>query len=696
MHEVDGPYWATRGRDARRTSAAAVRGPAVAEVRWRYQTGALPMDGPAMLGGDGTIYVPGGQCMVEAAGVVYALRPDGSLKWEHRPRAAMNGLAQVTDAAVCVDMGDGVLLLEPEHGKEIGSAGSARDTGTAVSPAGVIYTPVGDDGAESCLVALQPDGTELWSLHIGGSLSSPEVGADGTIFLGTFGGGLYAISAGGEVLWHRDLPGARFGYTAAPGGRVLLGSEDGDLSLLGADGTLLWSRHLSGSVVSGPATAPDWRVYVTAGDGTLHALAADGGTLWRFSGGTGVADSGQGTALSLPGLGRDGRVYVGCPDHRLYALDRDGRVVWSFTAGGAIGATPCIGGDGSVYVGSDDGFFYALDAGGRERWRFRSRFGQRVSSPVLVDGDGCVYAACADRRLYAIDRDGGLKWACQPALDGSITAGLAIANDGTIYAHADGDTLVAMGATGAARWSYAIDSWWQGSPLPSPDGGVFVGTDDGQLHALDGDGSLRWSFSTGYAANGMGGAAQARDGSLYFVLEADERHALYALGPDGHLAWTFSPQGEELLGCPAIGEEGSVYVRSRGGRLYAVSPAGLEEWHFPVGQDRFYSDPAIAPDGSIYIGGNAFLHAIHPSGRLKWRFRPPSIKYSQVVSIAIGGDGVAYILVGNSGVYAVSADGAELWSLAIDPVPRTYLALANEVLYLGSQDGHLCAIGGAT
>jgi hypothetical protein len=150
---------------------------------------------------------------------------------------------------------------------------------------------------------------EFWAGH-GALNSSPAIGADGTLYVGSDDGNLYALD----------------GTVGAP----------------------KWAFLTGDSVYSSPAIGADGTVYVGSLDGSLYAL--DGSTglkRWEFATGDSVYCS--------PALGVDGSVYIGSRDKKIYALDgKTGAKRWDFTTEGEVFSSPAIGADGAVYFGSRD------------------------------------------------------------------------------------------------------------------------------------------------------------------------------------------------------------------------------------------------------------------------------------------------------------------------------------------------------
>ncbi|MCX6357963.1 MAG: PQQ-binding-like beta-propeller repeat protein [Candidatus Aureabacteria bacterium] len=104
-------------------------------------------------------------------------------------------------------------------------------------------------------------------------------------------------------------------------GRVYVGSDDENLYALISDSSLLWSYRTGSYISSSPALGSDGRVYVGSNNSNLYAFNSNGALTWSYE--TGI----WGTAS--PALGSDGRVYVGSNDCNLYAINSNGALTWS-------------------------------------------------------------------------------------------------------------------------------------------------------------------------------------------------------------------------------------------------------------------------------------------------------------------------------------------------------------------------------
>lgn len=312
--------------------------------------------------------------------------------------------------------------------------------------------------------------SSFWSYPTGkGIFSSPVIGADGTIYIGSADRYFYALNPDGTLKW-RILTGEIVDSAALldDRGRVYFGSGDGQLRALDAQtGRLIWNfvaeepsvnnaliNWFEGNVAIGPdgnlyAPNDNFAVYaidrdsgervwkwpmndqtwsspaVDPASGNLFlgnnylaamqwlslfwkntfALRSDGSMIWR--------NTVQATIAASPMLTRDGKMIVGAFDGFVRAYDQaSGGVLWSFATNDHIYSSPALLPDGTIVQPSTDGSVYGLSAAnGSLRWRFEA--GEPIRSSPSVDGLGRIYFGGGDGRLYALNANGTLRWSLQ-------------------------------------------------------------------------------------------------------------------------------------------------------------------------------------------------------------------------------------------------------------------------------------------
>ena len=180
--------------------------------------------------------------------------------------------------------------------------------------------------------------------------------------------------------------------------------------------------------------------------------------------------------------------------------------------------------------------------------------------------------------------------------------------------------------------------------------------------------------------------------------------------------------------------DGTVYVGSRDAHVYALDAAtGRKKWDYPTSKSWVNGTPAVA-NGLVYAAtsdSSRFMALDARTGRLRWNFDAKAYVFS---SAALAG-GLAYFGSHNGKLYAVDAkSGALAWEFRTEGSKRDPMKVLNEdgslneatfqpvfgdfqdmyvdfyrfvsvgavmgspavadgVVYFGSMDGHLYALG---
>ena len=357
-------------------------------------------------------------------------------------------------------------------------------------------------------------------------LSSDSAPGQWAMFRHDLGNTGAAGSAGsaprGTVKWTFPTGGAVHSSPAVVDGTVYVGSRDGRLYALdAATGALRWEFATGSWVESSPAVV-DGRVYFGSQDGMLRALdAATGALRWEFH-----AEFGVDSAPAVAG----GIVYFGA-DRGLFAVDAaSGEPRWSlelpFRAGSPVVA------NGIVYVGS----VQAFDA--RRGWRrLQFRAYGRIASSVAV-ADTTVYAVSIGGRAMAIDGrartvplehrvrhytvqlwamglwprprlQSGTRWALR--LDQGVFTSPVVDN-GIMYVAGERGLAAVDLAARELRWTFPAASAFRSSPALAADT-LYLGNNDGSVYAVDAvTGTERWRVRTG---GRITGSPAVVDGVLY-------------------------------------------------------------------------------------------------------------------------------------------------------------------------------------
>jgi len=317
------------------------------------------------------------------------------------------------------------------------------------------------------------NGILLWSYTTANFVqSSPAVGSDSTIYIGSNDTNLYAINPDGTKKWNFTTGGS---VISAPAigldGTIYVGSSDNNLYAVNPDGTKKWSYATGNIVQSSPAIGTDGTIYVGSNDNNVYAITPSGTLSWSFATGNPVQSS--------PAVGSDGTIYVGSTDNSLYAIHPNGSLSWTFATNSGIVSSPTIGSNGIIYVGSQDGNIYALNSSGELQWSFYT-YSAIYSSPA-IGPDGSVYVASGNN-LNAFTANGYLEWWNVTA--GQTTCSPAVGADGVIYLGDSSGHLWATAPNGWGLWYFLADGALSSSPAIGPNGVIYIGCGDGNVHAI--------------------------------------------------------------------------------------------------------------------------------------------------------------------------------------------------------------------
>ncbi len=329
-------------------------------VRWVHRAGRPVFGSPAM-DRAGNVYVG------SLDHHLHSLGPDGTLRWKVKL--------------------DGAIYSSP-----------------ALHAGGVL---VGTDGDRLHRLG-EARGASRWSVTLGACArnpgfgpdrvrcngdASPAVGLGGEIYMA--GDALYAFSAGGKLRWRYDLGGHAFSSpTVGPDGVVYIGTQASSVHAVTPAGARKWRYPVRGDCDATGALSGDGALIIGCDDRRVHAVdLTTGKARWRFATRRAVRSS--------PAVSAAGVVLVGSDDHHLYALDRaTGAKRWAFKTEGRVRSSPTVDRHGTVVFGSQDDHLRALDSGGKLLWQLR--LGGDVDSSVTVGPGGLLVVGDDDGRLHGL------------------------------------------------------------------------------------------------------------------------------------------------------------------------------------------------------------------------------------------------------------------------------------------------------
>ena len=333
-------------------------GPREGKVAWIYTEDRFVNESSGVvIGSDGTIYFTAGKMANDFKRYLYALFPNGSLKWK-------------------VEI-EGKFASTPIIGAE-----------------DIIYVPT----YFGPIYAFNFDGTLKW--RYGTSLFSwtfsPAIGLDGVIYFVDINGKWYAISTDGTLKWMNDekaissemLPDS-YSFAMSPDGAVLYGAAlDATLNAIDAHtGTILWEFSTGRTLQVSPLVDSDGNIYFIQFDSTAYHLCSinsQGELRWKDN-------QKLDWRISLH-MDRDGNIYAYSIDKQLLSFDYEGNLRWSSSTLGDVWPSSIIGdSEGVIYFAHTDKYILALDQEGRQIFE--------CTLPDLSDGL-IMGALSSDGRLY--------------------------------------------------------------------------------------------------------------------------------------------------------------------------------------------------------------------------------------------------------------------------------------------------------
>lgn len=306
-----------------------------------------------------------------------------------------------------------------------------------------------------------------------------------------------------------------------------------------------------------------------------------------------------------------------------------GVLEWTFNAVMPLGSHIAASPDGRAYFLTLDGTLHALDARGKERWHRGS-----AGNSLAVGSDGTVFALEPDRSLIALSRSGKPQWSSATR---SSRGPLAATAD-EVYLQS-GNKLLGILAPGIVHWETPVEGEVISAAALSPDETLIAGVEGGQVIAVGANGVRRWAFTPD---RGFAGSVAIRDGQVFV---GSRSGTLYALDIEsGVEQWHFASQGAVVAG-PATNDVGPVFFVSDA--LYALTPNGELAWSLNFGRP---SRTSLSPDGGGLfgaVGDNASL--FNSDGTYKWNTR----SFGEVTTSTVSPNGTLYVATRAGHIYAI-------------------------------------------
>ncbi|HEY8516923.1 MAG TPA: PQQ-binding-like beta-propeller repeat protein [Candidatus Binatia bacterium] len=361
-------------------------------------------------------------------------------------------------------------------------------------------------------------GNEIWTTKIKGKiLSTPAIGEDGTLFFASAKYPICALNpANGDVYWcQTDNQGKLPDYSSpAVGndGMLYVGTRDNDLWAIDIPPTnasiapVAWRQKVctDGDITTSPSIGPDGVVYMgsdSLGGGTIMAMCP--GTERRIK--WCINPLGGGIKNVSPALSPDGsQVYITHGGAFVASLStatgvKNWEVQLEAKRNGVRGAnyTPVVHPTtGKIYIGFDEGLFVvtpppSLPGTPTTQLLFPTAalFKERIESPPAIDTTNGTIFFLASRgqktSLYAIGFNGLLKWKkdyTQLGRGRARNTPPVIDANGNVYVVMK-KALHAFDKNGNLLFTKQTKKKFETAPILAP-GRLYVGQVDGTIYAL--------------------------------------------------------------------------------------------------------------------------------------------------------------------------------------------------------------------
>lgn len=318
--------------------------------------------------------------------------------------------------------------------------------------------------------------------------------------------------------------------------------------------------------------------------------------------------------------------------------------------------------DGVAYLANNQ-HIYAIDTGtGSEKWRFPQEADRNITffAQPFTSENGQVIVGGFNNILYSLSAESGAQnWSFEDAGDRYI--GGAIQVDDMIYApNADGHIYALNAATGSLAWKFpeqgAVGALWS-TPLFSPDCAcVYVTSMDHSVYAIDGSsGDLLWSTDD-LGGSIVGKPALGPDGTLYMGTFGRELVAIDST--NGNVLWRVPVTGW-VWGGPILVED-QLYFGDLDGYFYSVSITE-RVINFQIQPDAAISESPLATEELIYFTTESgTLYGIEADGTIQ---RTQTLGGKLYTSPVIDGDTMLVAsLGGDELLYAMNSAGVGKWN----------------------------------
>lgn len=297
-----------------------------------------------------------------------------------------------------------------------------------------------------------------------------------------------------------------------------------------------------------------------------------------------------------------------------------------------------------------------------------------TSWPGLTVDDKYAYVAY-NTQVYAVDLVNGTeRWRYPAEPDNNVTfyADPTLSEDGQLVVGSYDYNLYSLNAeSGAQNWVFPdAENRYIASSLIAAEN-IFSPAADENLYSLDLNGRLQWTFSS----EGEAWAKPIPGDNCDCLYLPTMDHSVYAVdAQSGTQIWRSPQLGGAVVGTPAYGEDGTLYVGTFGGKLIKLSSEdGSILGEYTTADDGWiWSGPTIS-DGVLYFGDlNGYFYAVDANDLSElWKLPPEQLDGEIVGSPLIIEDSI-YITTEAGILFKLDTTGKIAWSQTIGDGAKIY------------------------
>ncbi len=538
------PIWPTFQHDSQRSSLSSFLGPTFNTTDWVFgPTGAITNS--PVIGADGTVYV------VDSNSTLFAINPDGSLKWEKTLTENLFTPVIAPSGVIYVPGTRHLYAFNPDGSSPWAAPyniSSSRGSEIAVSPTGIIFE-IDSNGTLHAINPLNTIASSIWTTNVGCIPSSLAVSSSGNIYCGTGENGttalLYSIDSNGHIMWSLQtkspvsIPPAVYGN-----GTIYAITSGGEILAISQFGIELWSISTVHMEETSPVIGPDGTIYVAgsnvAGQSVLVAISQAGTINWSefcFKEGSSSLCIPFGTVTSMA-IDSTGTIYVGTNSSGLFSITSQGGLQWSYAFQGSEGSVSpqAIGANGTIFVGTSclscnrtSGHVYAIGRPAGYSLFSVSESGLPIGTGWSFLVAGRNYTTSAASLLFSLP-SGNFSWVAPPSE--------VFQSPGVRYSPAVSSGSVGVPSTQSLNFVYSAQ--YQLNLTSSPVTGGIVNESSGWYQS----GSMVAVVAVSYSGYQFG-SWQTTSPSLSITNSTGSETSIFVKGPG--TAWQFSIRLSRLV-----------------------------------------------------------------------------------------------------------------------------------------------------